>query len=120
MHFSALMRNPYRFTLWQLTEMSDWYSQSILSIEPNTSLIFGPTMSCIRTNLIPLFFFLFGFVITRTYYATDANDKIVFQFPEYDYKETNKNVSRARQANRLSLIDFSKELVKWNRLLFNF
>lgn len=50
-------------------------------------------MGRIQTNLIPIIFFLFEFVITRTYYAADASDKVVFQFVEYDYKETNKNVS---------------------------
>lgn len=63
-------------------------------------------MDHIRTNLIPIIIFLFGVVINRTYYAADASEKVVFQFPEYDYKETSKNVSRKPG---VSLIDFSKE-----------
>lgn len=65
-------------------------------------------MTRIRINLIPIIFFLFEFVISRNYYyAVDASDKAVFQFPEYDYKETSKNVSFAYRFFKTKMLKHS-------------
>lgn len=48
----------------------------------------------IQINLIPLILIIYLCpAITRMNSAADVGDKVVFQFPEYDYKETSKNVS---------------------------
>lgn len=91
--------------------LTHWQTSFVFCLQlGQTSQQFCPTMDRIRTNFIPIIILLFGVVITRTYYAADAREKVVFQFPEYDYKETSKNVSKKKSG--VSLIDFSRIFLK--------
>ena len=53
----------------------------------------NPTKHKLRTKLILIYLIIFGLKTVKGHHDDDTDDKsATFQFPEFDYKDNNKNV----------------------------